>query len=1184
VHGRLARLVVRTGWPGGGQLNKKYQPDCSSYLKSPGQLQPEQLISELGTGISEDGNVRSLPELYRDIANAAPSAETYVVGYPDVLPLPNEVNGDCVANVEFQDGSPVSALGAYDAVFTIHHSQMTWLIGLTQRLDAEIEQDALAAGDHYVDTFNAFDGHNVCDGSPQSWVNPVMLATESPLKISPYSVHPNASGQQALAQVVDPAIADQPTVSVTQGETVDSTLTVDADTSELAVQTQWPGSTIDLQLVSPSRIAYDGSTPGVEDVLSATSETLIVPQPEAGQWTVELYGAQVAPGGEPVTVTSTQIPESAFAPLAAIGVSGDSGVAPLNIQFSGDGSSAFDGASIASYEWNFGDGSPVVYGADTSHVFAAPGTYTVTLTVSDSNGQSDQATETVTVLAQTQPPTAGFLWAAQQPSAPADMSFDASVSSDVDSALTDYAWDFGDGTTGSGVGPQHSYASPGGYPVTLTVTDGNGLSDSVCEMVTTGEAIADPPQPCPSTSIDVAVTGAQVYGGSPVFTPGYSADPPGTAATISGTLTCSTPATPTSPVAGSPYVISDCTGLTSTAGPITYAYGALTVSPAPLTVSATPSSGTMTYGGSVPIVSPIYTGLVNGTSAPATPATCSTTVTPTSPVAGSPYATSCSGASDPNYSITYNNSATITLVHDPIAVTAAGTQVYGGRPMYTASYAGVAWVGSDGPSVVSGTLSCSTAATSSSKVSGNPYVISSCSGLNAANYAITYSNGSFTVTPAPTATTLTSSADPAVTGQPVTYTAIVTSTAGSLNPNTEGTVTFTSRGTTLCGQTVALTGNQASCTVTYPAVGSFQVTAAFSGDSNFGAGASTALTEAVVNQDATTTSLSASTATPLFGQSLTLTAAVTTKSPGSGTRTGTVTFLNGTTTLGTVALTSAGQASLTTNDLLPGTYPNLTASYSGDPNYLPSSSSAVQVTVGFSSCISGSHAGALTVSSGQAVCITGSVSGAVTVQTGGSLEINGGKVSGAVTMTQPTAAMLCAATISGPLSIQGATGPVVMGALSGCSGSTISGAVTLSQDAEGLQVDGATVSGAVAVTSPAAVQVCGDTISGAVSVKEATGLVTVGDPPSCAGNHISGAVTLSADTGGALFDGNTVGGAVSVSSNGSTSQPAASAPLIETNHIAGSLSCSGNDPAPSDGGAPNTVTGARSGQCGAGGF
>ena len=75
----------------------------------------------------------------------------------------------------------------------------------------------------------------------------------------------------------------------------------------------------------------------------------------------------------------------------------------------------------------------------------------------------------------------------------------------------------------------------------------------------------------------------------------------------------------------------------------------LTVNPAPLTITA--ASPTVAYGQPLPAITPIYSGLTNGDTAPSTSASCTTTATATSP-AGT-YPTTCDGAADPNYDISY---------------------------------------------------------------------------------------------------------------------------------------------------------------------------------------------------------------------------------------------------------------------------------------------------------------------------------------------------------------------------------------------------------------------------------------------------------------------------------------------------------------------------------------------------
>jgi PKD repeat protein len=83
-----------------------------------------------------------------------------------------------------------------------------------------------------------------------------------------------------------------------------------------------------------------------------------------------------------------------------------------------------------------------------------------------------------------QPPTAAFT------ASPAGLgvSFDATGSSDADGTVAGYAWDFGDGQTGSGATPNHAYAAPGTYAVRLTVTDDDGATAATTRSVTVSNA------------------------------------------------------------------------------------------------------------------------------------------------------------------------------------------------------------------------------------------------------------------------------------------------------------------------------------------------------------------------------------------------------------------------------------------------------------------------------------------------------------------------------------------------------------------------------------------------------------------------------------------------------------------------------------------------------------------------
>jgi PKD repeat protein len=83
-------------------------------------------------------------------------------------------------------------------------------------------------------------------------------------------------------------------------------------------------------------------------------------------------------------------------------------------------------------------------------------------------------------------PTAAFSSSANRLVA----SFDASQSSDGDGTIASYAWDFGDGTTDTGVTPSHTYATAGTYQVTLKVTDNGGKTASVTKAVTVAENVS----------------------------------------------------------------------------------------------------------------------------------------------------------------------------------------------------------------------------------------------------------------------------------------------------------------------------------------------------------------------------------------------------------------------------------------------------------------------------------------------------------------------------------------------------------------------------------------------------------------------------------------------------------------------------------------------------------------------
>lgn len=203
-----------------------------------------------------------------------------------------------------------------------------------------------------------------------------------------------------------------------------------------------------------------------------------------------------------------------------------------------------------------------------------------------------------------------------------------------------------------------------------------------------------------------------------------------------------------------------------------------------------------------------------------------------------------------------------------------------------------------------------------------------------------------------TATTVTSSANPTVAGQGFTLTATVVpkSGAGSIS----GAVAFKSNGFGLhCnggGDTVSLTGNHAVCALKSGLGAAVQNIGASYGGNSFFVGSSGAYKQSI-NRDGSTTSLSSSADPSVTGQSVTFTATVTARAPGSGTPTKTVTFetANGTPLFcnggGATVNLSGGKAACTVSTGFVAGGHAVVATYAGDSNFAGGTSAAVDQTV-----------------------------------------------------------------------------------------------------------------------------------------------------------------------------------------------------------------------------------------------
>lgn len=147
----------------------------------------------------------------------------------------------------------------------------------------------------------------------------------------------------------------------------------------------------------------------------------------------------------------------------------------LNSALTFTDASTTNNATIAGWQWDFGDGSPLDTNQNTAHTYVTVGTYTVTLSVWASSGCVSIATQTITVNAL---PVASFA------ATTACENQQTIFTDNTPGTITQWQWDFGDLTGDTQQNPQHQYATAGIYVVELIVTTNGGCSDTITNPVT----------------------------------------------------------------------------------------------------------------------------------------------------------------------------------------------------------------------------------------------------------------------------------------------------------------------------------------------------------------------------------------------------------------------------------------------------------------------------------------------------------------------------------------------------------------------------------------------------------------------------------------------------------------------------------------------------------------------------
>lgn len=311
----------------------------------------------------------------------------------------------------------------------------------------------------------------------------------------------DATGKTASASYADGPATVTIALRVTDNQGTSHVATAQVTVKNVAPTGEAGGPYVGLA-GNPITLAGTGTDPGAVDQAGLTYHWAFGDGSEANGPVVSHSYAQ--PGNYTATLTVTdkdgghnsdtatvQVDAVNQPPTAVINGPA-SGLVGEALNFSGSNSSDSDG-NIDSYSWNFGDGTKG-NGINVTHTYTQAASYQVTLTVKDNGGLTNSTTHAIQINEPApinQPPIATITGPATAPISQT-VQFDGSGSTDADGSIVKYDWDFGQGTTSSGITVTHVYTLTGNYQVTLTVTDNGGLSDTATQPITITPAGSQP--------------------------------------------------------------------------------------------------------------------------------------------------------------------------------------------------------------------------------------------------------------------------------------------------------------------------------------------------------------------------------------------------------------------------------------------------------------------------------------------------------------------------------------------------------------------------------------------------------------------------------------------------------------------------------------------------------------------
>ncbi len=619
------------------------------------------------------------------------------------------------------------------------------------------------------------------------------------------------------------------------------------------------------------------------------------------------------------------------------------------------------------------------YGPSLNLTLGSVGSYTVDLTATDAEGVSSTSTQTI-IAADTAPvPTPSATPTAQPPQQATVTAFNlGSVTGPGLEGIPGIVTvNWGDGTLATSfqvssegsLGLQaHAYELPGTFTVTVTVTDIYGLSGS--ESFTTTVAPV-PPSPeiegAPGTmnmgssaTLTSSITDLSQAETAAGYTYSWSVQLNGSPYILPGNPTTSGPSLVFAPTLSGSYTISlsttDASGSVGVSAAQTIAVKDVTpviTWPTPANITyGTALSGTQLDASASVAGSFVYSPAAGTVLSAGSGQTLSVTFTPTDTTE---YTTATASVS-----LNVNKATPVITWPTPANIT-YGTALSGTQLDATASVAGTFVY-----TPAAGTV-LSPGATQSLSVTFTA--------TDATDYTNATASVSLNVNKGSTATLVSSSANPSVSGQSVKFTATVSNASPGNNAvaNPMGTVTFYDNGVSIgTGPLSGTSTDTATLTTSVLSTATHPITAQYtSGDGNFNASPVSASVSQMVNKAGTTTTVTASSSSPGFGQQVTLTATATVNSPGSvaaASFSGSVDFYDTTTMndLGSIALSSSGSAAFTTSSLPPGSN-TITATYSGDGNLNTSAGTTTPVTSNTSIIVLDPAAGGALSLSGNAI-------------------------------------------------------------------------------------------------------------------------------------------------------------------------------------------------------------------------